>query len=206
MNRWIEVKDALLALIALVTLTAMLLIAPAAWGHEPDGDFQGGFMSGFTHPFYGLDHVAAMVAVGIWGAFLGRPAIWVLPVVFPVIMAVGGVAAIVGVAVPLIEPGIALSSIALGLAILAKWRAPSAVAGVLVGVFAIFHGHAHGAELPHATEPAAYAVGFVISTGLLHAAGIAFGLLAGRPRGAIALRAVGAVIAAAGLGFLVGVL
>jgi len=147
-----------------------------------------------------------MVAVGIWGAFLGRPAIWVLPITFPIVMALGGALAIAGVTIPLIEPGIAASSLVIGLAILMAWRAPLPLAALIVAAFAVFHGYAHGAELPHATDPTAYAVGFVLATGLLHLAGIVFGLLADRPRGVLVLRGSGGVIAVLGVGFYLGIL
>lgn len=184
-------------------LLAAAVALPAA-AHGGGEGVAGGFASGFTHPLFGWDHVTAMVAVGIWGAFLRQPAIWVLPVAFPTVMALGGAAGVIGLPLPLVEPGIALSSVAIGLAILASWRAPLPVALGLVAVFAVFHGHAHGTELPHAANPAAYAVGFVLSTGLLHLAGIGFGLLADRPRGRLALQGAGGVIALLGAGFLFG--
>jgi urease accessory protein len=198
-------RHRLILLGALVGLIGLTTIAPA-YAHEVSGDFEGGFASGFTHPFYGWDHVAAMVAVGIWGAFLGRPAIWVLPITFPIVMALGGALAIAGVTIPLIEPGIAASSLVIGLAILMAWRAPLPLAALIVAAFAVFHGYAHGAELPHATDPTAYAVGFVLATGLLHLAGIVFGLLADRPRGVLVLRGSGGVIAVLGVGFYLGIL
>jgi len=188
--------------LGLISLTTLV---PAS-AHEVSGNFQGGFASGFAHPFYGWDHVAAMVAVGIWGAFLGRPAIWILPITFPIVMAVGGALAIAGIPLPLIEQGIAASSLVIGLAILAAWRAPLSLAALIVAAFAIFHGHAHGTELPHATDPTAYAVGFVLATELLHIAGILFGLLADRPKGALILRGSGGVIAVLGVGFFLGIL
>lgn len=191
---------------ARLVLLALLggLVALPAFAHEAVAGFQGGFMSGFAHPLLGWDHVAAMVAVGIWGAFLQRPAIWVLPVVFPMVMALGGALGVFGVAIPFIEPGIAASSIVIGAAILMAWRAPLWLAAVIVGLFAIFHGHAHGTELPGAANPIAYAAGFVISTGLLHLVGIGFGLAVDRPGGRIALRGAGGVIAALGVAFLFG--
>lgn len=161
-------------------------------------------MSGFTHPIFGWDHVIAMVAVGIWGAFLGAPAIWVLPVVFPLVMALGGALGIAGVALPGVEIGIALSAVALGMMVAAALRPPLWVAGVIVGIFAIFHGHAHGTELPRAASPLAYSAGFVIATGLLHLSGIGLGGLVHWPAGKIAVRAVGGGIAAAGMYFLAG--
>ena len=164
----------------------------------------GGFLSGLSHPISGWDHVVAMVAVGLWGAFLGTPAIWLLPVVFPVVMAFGGVLGILGIPIPSVEVGIALSGIVLGLCVAFALRLPLSIAAVIVGAFAIFHGHAHGTELPGAADAYAYAAGFVIATGLLHVAGISFGLLARWDVGKIAVRACGGVIALAGVAFLTG--
>jgi urease accessory protein len=164
----------------------------------------GGFVSGFTHPIFGWDHVIAMVAVGMWGAFLGAPAIWVLPVVFPLVMAFGGALGVLGVPLPAVELGIAASAVVLGLLIAFAVRSPLWVAAIVVGAFAIFHGHAHGTELPSAASPVAYSIGFVVATGLLHLLGIAFGLLIGHPAGAMAVRTGGAAIALAGLAFLLG--
>ena len=164
----------------------------------------GGFASGFLHPVLGWDHVVAMVAVGLWGAFLGMPAIWLLPVVFPLVMALGGAMGVVGIDLPAVETGIALSGVILGLLVAFAVRAPIWVAAVIVGAFAIFHGHAHGTELPEAANPFAYAAGFVIATGLLHVGGILFGFLAGSQAGRIAVRGAGGVIAAVGAAFLFG--
>ena len=155
-------------------------------------------MSGLLHPVLGWDHVAAMVAVGLWGAFLGSPALWLLPVVFPLVMAVGGALGLAGVNLPGVEIGIAASALVLGAMILLAARPPLWIAGLLVASFAIFHGHAHGTELPDAASPLAYSLGFVIATGLLHLSGIGFGLLVRWPLGRSAVRAAGAVIALAG--------
>jgi urease accessory protein len=183
---------------------AFLLISVApALAHEGEG-LTGGFLSGLTHPIYGLDHVVAMVAVGLWGAVLGAPALWVLPLVFPLVMALGGAAGILGIPLPAVELGIAASGLVLGLMVAFWVKAPIWVAAVIVGVFAIFHGHAHGTELPDAANPIAYAVGFVIATGALHVAGIAFGALNGIKGGSWAVRGAGAVIALAGVAFLTG--
>jgi urease accessory protein len=170
-----------------------------------EGGLTGGFLSGITHPIFGLDHVVAMVAVGLWGAFLGRPAIWLLPIVFPMVMAIGGALGVLGVPVPFVEAGIALSAIALGLAVAFAVKPHIAAAAAIVGLFAVFHGHAHGAELPEAANAVTYSAGFVIATGLLHLAGIAFGLLVQWPAGKVAVRAAGMAIAATGLAFLTGV-
>jgi urease accessory protein len=187
------------------TLALAMLAASAAPGlAHSEGGLAGGFLSGMAHPISGLDHVVAMVAVGLWGAFLGAPAIWLLPIVFPVVMALGGVLGILGVAVPSVEVGIALSAVVLGLCVALALRPPLWIAAVIVGAFAIFHGHAHGTELPGSANAVAYAVGFVIATGLLHMAGIAFGLLVRWDAGRLAVRAGGGLIALAGIAFLAG--
>lgn len=157
-----------------------------------------GLLSGFTHPLSGLDHMLAMVAVGIWGTQLGQPAVWLLPVTFPLVMAVGGAFGVRGVPLPIIEIGVAASALALGFLIALRARPPLAIAAAIVGGFAVFHGYAHGTELPTAAAPLAYGLGFVLVTGMLHAAGIAIGLVNRWRSGAMALRATGAVIGAAG--------
>lgn len=180
-----------------------LLLASQAQAHTGDGAV-GGFLSGFTHPILGWDHVVAMVAVGLWGTFLGKPSIWLLPVVFPLVMAFGGALGVLGIPVPAVETGIALSGVVLGLLVAFGVRAPIWLAAVLVGVFAIFHGHAHGTELPEAANPFAYGIGFVIGTGLLHLGGVGFGFLSRYAAGRIAVRGAGGVIAAVGGAFLFG--
>ena len=187
-------------------LTFVLLSAASpAFAHVGAEGLAGGFLSGFTHPILGWDHVIAMVAVGLWGAYLGAPAIWALPITFPVVMAFGGVLGIIGVPVPAVEVGIATSAIVLGVMVAIAARPPLWIAAVIVGVFAIFHGHAHGTELPSAANPLAFSIGFVVATGLLHLAGIAIGLLVRWPAGSIAVRAGGWAIAAFGLAFLTGI-
>ena len=162
----------------------------------------GGVGAGFVHPFSGLDHLLAMVAVGLWGAFLGRPLIVLLPVIFPSVMALGGALGMAGVDLPPVEIGIAVSVLGLGAMIALAVRAPVWVAAPIVAVFAIFHGFAHGQELPSAAEPVAYSLGFVFATGLLHVAGIGLGLINAVPRGILVTRTIGAGIAAAGLWYL----
>jgi urease accessory protein len=143
-----------------------------------------------------------MVAVGLWGAFLEAPAIWLLPIVFPLVMAFGGMLGVFGVPLPYVEAGIAVSAIVLGAMVAIAARPPLWFAAILVGAFAIFHGHAHGTELPAAANATAFSIGFVIATGLLHLCGIGFGLLAQTPRGRLAVQAAGVSIALAGLVFL----
>ncbi len=183
---------------------AWAVFGPALAHAHTDTGAIGGFVSGFLHPLLGPDHIAAMVAVGIWGAFLGAPAMWLLPVIFPVVMAFGGALGILGVPLPGVETAIALSGVVLGMMIVLAARPPLWVAAVLVAFFAIFHGHAHGAELPEAANAVMYAVGFVVATGLLHLGGIALGLLIRWPAGRLAVRAAGGVIAATGFAFLFG--
>lgn len=187
--------------VALLALPILLIAAPAL-AHTGEG--AGGFLSGFSHPVFGPDHVVAMVAVGLWGAFLGPPAIWLLPIVFPLVMAAGGVLGIIGVPLPAVETGIASSAIILGLMVALAARPPLWAAAVLVGAFAIFHGYAHGKELPDGANAVAYSAGFVIATGLLHLCGIAFGTLARWPAGRIAVRGAGGAIALVGVAYLGG--
>jgi urease accessory protein len=187
-----------LGVLILLMCAAFAEPALAHTGHS----LTGGFAGGFLHPLFGLDHVVAMVAVGLWGAFLGAPAIFILPIVFPLVMTFGGVLGILGIPLPGVEFGIAISAVVLGLMVALAAKPHLAVAALLVGLFAIFHGYAHGAELPDGADAVAYSLGFVIATGLLHLIGIAFGLLTQWPQGRIAVRAAGSAIAIAGLVFL----
>jgi urease accessory protein len=182
-------------------LTLLLLIPTAASAHIVHGEAIG-FVSGFRHPISGWDHVIAMVAVGLWGAQLGRPGIWVLPVTFPLVMAFGGFLGLVGLHLPFSEVAIALSGVCLGAAVAMEWRPPLPVAGALVGLFGLFHGYAHGAELPPGQNALLYSLGFVLATGLLHATGIAIGLIHRWPYGRLALRGAGAAILCGGGFFL----
>ncbi|MCB1735131.1 MAG: HupE/UreJ family protein [Gammaproteobacteria bacterium] len=181
---------------------AGLFLPLVALAHSDGGASGTGFVNGLIHPVTGLDHVIAMVAVGLWGAQLGMPALWLLPVAFPMIMALGGAVGAAGVPLPGIEIGIAASGLLLGLAVLGNVRPPLWVAVLLVSFFAIFHGHAHGAEMPGFANPLAFAAGFVIATGLLHLSGIALGLLWRWPQGRWVVRGSGAVIAVVGGWFL----
>jgi urease accessory protein len=194
-----------LALRCACVLSALALSATPALAHTTKG-LGVGFVSGFIHPLTGVDHILAMVAVGIWGTQLGKPAIWLLPVTFPLVMSFGGALGIRGVPLPGVEIGVAAAAAVLGLMILLVARPPLAIAAVLVGFFAIFHGYAHGVELPKAAYPLAYGVGFVLSTGLLHLTGIALGLMDRWPVGMKALRGMGAGISAAGVCLLLGLI
>jgi urease accessory protein len=179
---------------------ALLLSNPAA-AHMGTG-LPGGFVSGFRHPFSGVDHLLAMISVGLWGAFLGRPLIYALPVVFPAMMVVGAIMGMFVVPLPPVEIGIALSVVVLGGCIALSVRAPVWAASIIVAVFAVFHGYAHGKELPSAADPISYSAGFVLATGLLHVAGICLGFLNDLPNGVVATRSMGAVIATMGIGLL----
>ena len=183
-----------------------LMISSPAFAHISEEGLKGGFISGYIHPLLGWDHVAAMVAVGIWGAFLGRRAIWILPIVFPFVMIIGGILGMLGVPVPFIVPGIALSSIIIGLAIAFKWQAPLSLASIIVGLFAIYHGYAHGQNLPVASNPIAFAFGFVLGSGTLHLIGILFSLLDRYRWGVRSLQLAGVIIALVGLAVLTGMI
>jgi urease accessory protein len=182
-------------------LPLLALAATPAHAHVEKGQ-AAGFLAGLHHPISGLDHVLAMVSVGLWGAQLGAPAVWLLPVTFPMVMACGGFFGLIGVPLPGVEIGIALSAILLGFMVAREARPPLGLAAGLVGIFAIFHGHAHGTELPPGQSGLTYSIGFVVATGLLHATGIAIGLVHRWRLGAIAIRVAGALVTAAGLVFL----
>jgi urease accessory protein len=185
----------------IAVLLPMLLWAQIAFAHPQAGEAKG-FLTGFRHPISGLDHVLAMVAVGLWGAQLGSPAIWLLPVAFPMVMAFGGMLGLMGVPLPGVEYGIAASAILLGAAVMFEIRPPLALAAILVGFFAIFHGHAHGTELPPGQSGLLYSIGFVIATGCLHAVGISIGAVHRWLWGQRLLRFAGAIVAMGGMFFL----
>jgi urease accessory protein len=164
------------------------------------------FLTGLAHPLSGFDHMLAMISVGLWGAQLGPPAVWLLPLTFPLVMSFGGFLALVGVRLPGVEAAVALSALLLGLMVAAEAKPKLPVAASLVAVFAIFHGYAHGAELPPGQSGLTYSIGFVIATGCLHLAGITIGLAHKWRSGQLAIRLIGASVALAGAVFLRGVL
>ena len=182
-----------------VLLPAILLAGPA-FAHAGIGGISG-IAHGFTHPLTGMDHVLAMVAVGLFAASLSGRAIWSVPLAFMVLMGLGGAAALAGLHVPLVEAGIAASVLALGLALAMNMRASPPAAMALVGIFALFHGFAHGAEMPASLSGAEYAAGFLTATGLLHGVGIGAGWMIAR-RAPFLLRALGTAFAFAGAGLL----
>jgi urease accessory protein len=178
------------------------LLAPAAARAHADLHPGGGFVAGFLHPITGLDHLVAMVAVGLWGAVLGPPALWLLPLAFPPVMALGGLLALLGLPLPGVEVGIALSGLVIGLMVLFELRPPLWLAALIVATFAVFHGHAHGAERPAGAQPLLYSLAFVIATGLLHLVGILLGETRRWPGGRVLVRLAGAGVALVGLRFL----
>lgn len=188
---------------SLLSLMGLIAWAAPALAHT-EADAFGGFTGGFHHPLTGLDHVATMLAVGLWGAYLSGRAIWVLPIVFPLVMVLGGGIAVLGLPLPGFESGIAASALVLGLMVAFAVRAPLWIAAGLVGAFAVFHGYAHGREVPDAAEAVTFFVGFVVATGLLHLAGIGMGLLTRWNWGSVPVCAAGAAIACTGIAFLTG--
>ncbi|MBB2753040.1 UNVERIFIED_ORG: urease accessory protein [Rhizobium aethiopicum] len=191
----------------LLALAAAALPA-VAYAHTGVGQTSG-FVHGFSHPVSGLDHVLAMVMVGVFAFQLGGRATWLVPATFVLVMALGGALGVAGVNLPFVETGIALSVVVLGAIVALNVKAPTALAMGVVGLFAIFHGHAHGAEMPEDAGGAAYAAGFMIATAFLHAAGLGLGYIIGRAgerQGAFVTRAAGSVAAIAGVGILAGVI
>ena len=197
-------KAAVLPLLA----AAAAVLPTAALAHAGHGEASG-FLRGLAHPVGGLDHVLAMVMVGVLAWQLGGRALWLVPVTFVTVMALGGAFGVAGVAVPAVELGIALSIVVLGGMVAFGARAPMAVLLALVGGFAVFHGYAHGAEMPEGAGGLAYGLGFLVATAFLHLAGLAAGAAVGRigeRTSPIAVRAVGGIVALAGVGVLTGVL
>ena len=193
---------------ALVTLATFAALLPtAAMAHTGVGA-AGGFAHGFWHPITGLDHVLAMVLVGVLAWQLGGRALWLVPATFVLVMATGGVLAVAGLALPLVELGIALSVVVLGAAVALGVRPPVAVAMGIAGLFAIFHGHAHGAEMPGDASGLAYGMGFTIATTALHLGGLGLGYLVGAAgeRYAVVVRSAGGLAAIAGIAILTGTL
>jgi len=188
----------------MLTLAVLFALPHPALAHITE--VTSGFGAGFMHPLLGPDHLVAMVAVGLWGAQLGNPAIWVLPIAFPLVMAAGGLIGISGAEVPFPELAVALSGVALGLMIALRVRIAFWAAAVVVAIFALFHGYAHGKEMPAAADAESFAIGFVVATGLLHLIGISIGTVDRHRAGSAAIRCLGAVIAMVGCFFVVSTL
>ena len=190
------------------TRAEAMLLGPllAAFGRNAEAHIVAGqatgFISGVLHPISGVDHILAMVSVGVWGAQLGAPAIWILPVTFPIMMAFGGLLGFLGVSLPGGEIGIALSMVVLGGAVMLEARPPLYLVVAIVAFFAIFHGYAHGTELPQGESALLYSLGFVLATGFLHLVGITAGLIHRWGWGMKALRIAGTGVSLAGMFFL----
>jgi urease accessory protein len=182
-------------------ISTFLALFPARVFAHAEKGVAAGFVTGFHHPISGWDHIVAMIAVGLWGAELGAPAIWLLPVTFPLMMAVGGFIGLIGIPLPGVEIGIGISALALGVLVALERKLPIPVCMAIVAIFAIFHGYAHGAELKPGTSALAYSLGFVVSTGCLHGIGILIGLIHTRPVGRMIVRVAGCLIALAGAFF-----
>jgi len=185
--------------IALATALILGSIGTAL-AHAP-GAGEGGLAAGFAHPLLGLDHVMAMVAVGLWASQLGGRALWLVPASFVAVMAVGAALA-QATALPAVELGIIGSLVVLGALVAFSARLPVAAGALTVGIFALFHGHAHGAEMP-AGSAALFAFGFVAATAVLHGIGVAAGLYWCRTASGWLVRASGAAVAATGLVLLI---
>jgi urease accessory protein len=193
--------------IAAATIAVATIALPTIASAHPGHDGTPGFIHGFLHPLGGLDHMIAMVAVGLFAARLGGRALWLVPASFVVTMAAAGVAGMAGFALPYVEAGIALSILVLGAAIALETTMPVAAAMGLVAFFAVFHGHAHGAEMPETMSGLAYGGGFVVATAALHALGIGLGLFIGHSGETVSrriLQVAGSAAALAGAALLAG--
>lgn len=179
-------------------LVLFFLLPGIVFAHTGVGETTG-FVHGFTHPTGGVDHMLAMVAVGLWAAQIGRRALWAVPCTFVAVMVVGGILGFTGVPVPFVEEGILVSILVFGVLIAGALKMPLVYSGLIVGLFAIFHGHAHGAEMPESISAASYAVGFALATAMLHLAGIGLGVLMQRTNLQTVNRLAGAAIAFSGL-------
>jgi urease accessory protein len=185
-----------------IILLAFLIFPYLAHAHVGQGG--GGFLAGLGHPVLGFDHLLAMISVGILSAQMGGRAIWIIPTTFVLIMTLGALLGMKGIPLFSVEIGIALSVFSLGIALAAEKNLPTILAMGFVGLFAIFHGHAHGNEMPQLVEPALYALGFVTGTASLHLSGVFLGLSALRTtQGASFLRYLGAGIAGVGFHLLI---
>ena len=184
-------------------LLAFLPLSASAHITGAMGSAGSGFFSGFMHPFGGLDHILAMLAVGMWAAQLGGRALWMLPGSFLLVMALSGIAGIAGLPLGNVELGIALSVVALGGVVAINVRPSLGIAAMVVTVFAVFHGYSHGAEMSAQMSALSFSAGFVVATGLIILSGIVIGLAARLPHGMKLLRNAGATISIAGI-YLVG--
>ncbi|HZZ29801.1 MAG TPA: HupE/UreJ family protein [Pirellulales bacterium] len=177
-----------------------ILGSPAlVYAHTGLGDASGGLISGLAHPLGGLDHLCAMIGVGLWAAQRGGRAIWLVPLAFVLVMAVGGLLGMMAISIPFVEPGIVASVLILGVLIAASVHLPLLVSVLIVGTFALFHGHAHGAEMPHTASGLMYGLGFMAATALLHFVGVGMGLFARQSNSGWLLRSAGAALVLCGI-------
>jgi urease accessory protein len=190
-------------IIASAAVMGLALAAPA-FAHTGVGAHSHGFAAGFLHPLMGVDHMLAMLGVGVWAAQLGKRAAWMVPAAFVAVMIAGAGLALAGAPLPMVEFGIAGSVLAIGALIAFGTRMPVGLAMSLVGLFALFHGHAHGTELPGFAHPAAYGAGFVAATALLHVAGVGIALAVRKHAAKLPFRVAGAAMAVVGGGLLLG--
>jgi urease accessory protein len=181
----------------LLPVAALLVVPTLAYAHGGVGEASG-FLRGVSHPLGGLDHICAMIAVGLWAAQMGGRSIWAVPLAFVSVMALGGAIGMMGSNLPFIEQGIILSVIMLGVFIAAAIRLPLAASIIIVGLFALCHGHAHGVEMPGTVSGVAYAAGFVLATASLHACGIGLGIGIQKLATARVVRFAGAAVALCG--------
>ncbi len=182
----------------LMVALALLLHPATALAHVGHGATTG-LGAGLAHPLVGLDHLLAMVAVGLWATQQGGRALWVMPLTFVLVMLAAGALGLAGVAVPYVEGGIIASLLVLGLLLALATRMPLAAASVIVACAAFFHGHAHGAEMPLAAGALAYSIGFAVSTSALLAVGVGMGQTVQRINQAVLVRAAGVMVAAVGV-------
>jgi len=180
-------------------LGLLLLLPSLAQAHPGMPGHAHGFTNGLAHPLTGLDHLCAMVAVGLWAAQRSGRALWLVPLVFISVMAVGGMLGMSGFQLPMAETGIVASVLILGVLITAAVRLPLAMSVLIVGVFALFHGFAHGAEMPETASGLNYALGFIVATACLHLCGIALGMIAKQYFSSGWIRYAGAAITVCGL-------
>ena len=186
----------------LLPLFAILLLPSLVYAHTGAGH-AAGFLHGVGHPIGGLDHLLAMVAVGIWAAQHSGRAVWAVPATFVTVMVIGGAIGITGTAIPFVEEGIVISVLILGVLIAAAVRLPLSASAAIVGLFALFHGHAHGAEMPVALSGVSYGIGFVLTTAVLHFSGICFGASLQKTARLQTVRYAGAAIAIGGVFLLI---
>ncbi|UZE97496.1 HupE/UreJ family protein [Alkalimarinus alittae] len=184
--------------VALMLIGLFATLPGIAFAHAGGGELTG-FMHGFGHPIGGLDHMLAMVAVGLWAAQSGGKASWVVPCTFVGVMVLGGILGFSGVSLPFVEEGILVSILILGVLIASAYKAPLVFSSLIVGLFAIFHGHAHGTEMPVSMSAATYAIGFALATAMLHFAGIGMGMLMKQANVQAVSRLAGGVIALGGV-------